>query len=124
MKTQRRQQTNIMLAVLLLLATILAPWTSVFAMPSDHESGMQEQSTKVASEHQSMDHANLSMDTADCCELEDCNDCEQDCSTCTVTPAIVVSATFIPNVSPAQDCQSANQPLFSNIPPPPNNPPV
>ena len=127
MKTQRRQQTNIMLAVLLLLATILAPWTNIFAIPTNNESGMQHQSTEMESGHQSMDHSGMSiasMDIADCCEPEECSDCQQDCGTCTVTPVIVVNATFLPNFGPAQDCRSANQQLFSNIPPPPNKPPV
>jgi len=113
-----------MLALLLMLATVLAPWGSVLAMPSDHENAMQHQSAAMDSSHESMDHSDMSMGAGDCCETEECADCDQDCGACPVMPALTVNQNTIQHVSLSQLNNGSLGQLDSNIPPPPNKPPV
>ncbi len=127
MNIRDRQRTGIMLAIMLTLVTMLAPWTSVLAMPGEYQDATQHQSALANPDQQPIHHAGMNMDSVDnsgCCESGDFCDCDQDCGTCVVTPALVVKPTLVSNLAAAIHYQSAANRLFSNIPPPPNKPPV
>jgi len=127
MKRTRRQYASIALALLLTLATVLGPWSVAMATPSDVVDMAQQMSIHTDSGDQHERHAGMSMDSMsgeDCCELGECNDCEQECSSCTMTSALVINPAVAQCHSPASHYLPATNELFSNIPPPPNKPPV
>ena len=127
MRYNRRQQTSIALALLLTLATMLAPWSIAMASPSEPVDMAQQMLTMMDSGDQHEHEAGMTMDSMageNCCDPDDCNDCDQDCSSCTLTPAMVLNPLFNPSFSPALHFLPTANDLFSNIPPPPNKPPV
>jgi hypothetical protein len=113
--------------MVLTLATILAPAVSVFAMPGDFDSAMQHETMLMDATHQGMDHAGMSMDPEDsesCCDPGDCGDCEQNCGTCVMSQVLVLNPSLAAACVGVDHYPAGIDQLFSNIPPPPNKPPV
>jgi hypothetical protein len=115
-------------ATLLLLTTVLAPWAN--AMPSSAEvhGDMQIQAGLADSDHESMNHSDMQMDSmngGECCDLDEgCTDCESKCTTCPITSVLLLNPALISQMALTQPYQSDITKLYSNIPPPPNKPPV